>query len=39
MLRHHNDRFRDHLDRLLPRWRLRRDLLNRSQLAHEDWGY
>jgi type I restriction enzyme S subunit len=37
--RHHNDRFRDHLDRLLPQWRLRRDLLNRSPLAHEDWGY
>jgi predicted metal-dependent hydrolase len=37
--RHHNDRFRDHLDRLLPQWRLRRDLLNRSPLAHEDWRY
>jgi predicted metal-dependent hydrolase len=37
--RYHNDRFRDFMDRLLPQWRHYRDLLNRSPLAHEDWGY
>ena len=35
----HNDRFRDLMDRFLPRWRLHRDHLNRAPLAHEDWRY
>ena len=37
--RHHNDRFRDLMDRLMPQWRLYRDELNRAPLAHADWGY
>jgi predicted metal-dependent hydrolase len=35
--RMHNDRFTDHMDRYLPDWRARRDELNSSPLAHEDW--
>ena len=37
--RHHTDRFRELMDRFLPNWRLRRDVLNRSPLAHEEWDY
>ncbi len=37
--RHHNDRFRDLMDRLIPQWRLHRDELNRAPLAHVDWRY
>ena len=37
--RHHNDRFKDHMDRLMPDWRERRSLLNSLPLAHEDWVY
>ena len=37
--RHHNDRFRELMDRFLPQWRTYRDTLNRAPLAHEDWGY
>ncbi|SOB75607.1 hypothetical protein SAMN04488490_1225 [Marinobacter sp. LV10R510-11A] len=37
--RHHNERFKAHLDRLMPDWRERRDLLNQSPLAFEDWSY
>lgn len=37
--RHHNERFRDLMDALLPAWRLHRDELNRAPLAHEEWGY
>ena len=37
--RHHNDRFREYMDRLIPQWRLYRDELNRSPLSHENWGY
>jgi hypothetical protein len=37
--RNHNDRFRQHMDRLMPQWRARRDELNRAPLAHEDWSY
>lgn len=37
--RHHNDRFRDLMDRFLPQWRLYRDELNQSPLAHEEWQY
>jgi predicted metal-dependent hydrolase len=35
----HNARFRALMDRHLPSWPLRRDELNRSPLAHEEWGY
>ena len=37
--RHHNDRFRAHLDRVMPNWRLYRKELNAAPLAHEDWDY
>lgn len=37
--RHHTDRFRDFMDKFLPDWRLRRDELNQSPLAHEEWVY
>ena len=37
--RHHNERFRAHMDRFMPQWRLFRDQLNRAPLAHEDWRY
>jgi predicted metal-dependent hydrolase len=37
--RRHNDRFGELMDRLLPRWRVHRDELNRAPLAHEAWSY
>jgi predicted metal-dependent hydrolase len=37
--RHHNDRFKDYMDRFMPQWRLHREELNRSPLAHENWSY
>lgn len=37
--RRHNERFKAHMDRMLPNWRERRDLLNNMPLAHEDWIY
>jgi hypothetical protein len=37
--RHHNDRFKDYMDRFMPQWRLHREELNRSPLAHESWSY
>ena len=37
--RHHNERFRDLMDRLMPHWRMYRDELNRAPLAHADWRY
>jgi predicted metal-dependent hydrolase len=37
--RHHNDRFRELMDSIMPQWRVRRDELNRAPLAHEDWSY
>lgn len=37
--RHHNERFRALMDRLMPTWRLCREQLNRAPLAHEDWRY
>ena len=36
---HHNEEFRDLMDRLMPQWRLHRDELNRAPLAHADWRY
>jgi len=35
----HNDRFRELMDRLMPQWRMHREELNRSPLAHADWRY
>ena len=37
--RHHNERFMTLMDELMPTWRLRRDELNRTPLAHEEWRY
>jgi predicted metal-dependent hydrolase len=37
--RHHTDRFRALMDQFMPDWRVRRDHLNQSPLAHEDWDY
>lgn len=37
--RHHTDRFRALMDQFMPDWRLHRDALNESPLAHEDWDY
>ena len=37
--RRHNDRFRELMDEVMPRWRVQRDELNRAPLAHEEWTY
>ncbi|MBY6212362.1 M48 family metallopeptidase [Microbulbifer agarilyticus] len=37
--RHHNDRFKLLMDKYLPDWRERRELLNRSPLANASWRY
>jgi predicted metal-dependent hydrolase len=37
--RHHNDRFRELMDRVMPQWRVYRDELNRAPLSHENWSY
>ena len=37
--RHHNERFKELMDRLMPQWRLHREVVNRSPLAHENWDY
>jgi predicted metal-dependent hydrolase len=37
--RHHNERFVERMDRLLPQWRTTRNLLNQSPLGHERWKY
>lgn len=37
--RHHNDRFLEWMEALMPTWRVHRDELNRAPLAHEDWTY
>jgi len=37
--RKHNERFRALMDRFLPNWRERRDLLNNLPLAFEQWVY
>src|ERR1017187_5560674 len=33
--RHHNDRFKDYMDKFLPTWRHRRDELNRPPWGHQ----
>ena len=37
--RHHNERFKNLMDKFMPQWRLYRDELNHAPLAHEDWSY
>ena len=37
--RHHNERFLERMDTLMPTWRLRRAELNRAPLSHEEWSY
>jgi predicted metal-dependent hydrolase len=37
--RHHNERFRELMEMLMPQWRLHREELNKSPLSHEEWGY
>jgi hypothetical protein len=37
--RHHNDRFREYMDRFMPQWCLHREELNRAPLSHESWSY
>lgn len=37
--RYHNDNYREYMDKLLPQWRLNRDVLNRAPLGHEYWRY
>jgi len=38
-VRHHNERFLEWMDALMPTWRVHRDELNRAPLAHEEWTY
>ncbi len=35
----HNERFVALMDEFMPKWRLHRDELNQTPLAHEEWGY
>lgn len=37
--RKHNERFKGYMERFLPDWRERRDLLNQSPLGFDKWGY
>jgi len=37
--RHHNDKFRELMDKFMPKWRQYRDTLKNEPLAHEDWRY
>ncbi len=37
--RHHNERFRLLMDKIMPSWQLYREELNRAPLAHEKWEY
>ncbi len=37
--RNHTERFTGLMDRHLPDWRTRREVLNSSPLGHESWGY
>ncbi|EOG1937096.1 M48 family metallopeptidase [Vibrio fluvialis] len=37
--RHHNERFKALMDKNMPDWRERRDLLNSLPLAHDSWEY
>lgn len=35
----HNSRFTEIMDRVMPQWRTRRDLLNQLPVRHEDWSH
>lgn len=37
--RNHSERFRVLMDKHLPDWRERRDLLNQTPLVHDRWAY
>ncbi|MEY8239607.1 MAG: SprT family zinc-dependent metalloprotease [Cycloclasticus sp.] len=37
--RHHNSRFVAYMNEFMPKWRLNRELLNKSLLSHEEWEY
>lgn len=37
--RNHNERFKSYMDKFLPDWRDRRELLNRMPLAFNEWSY
>lgn len=37
--RKHNDRFKGLMDKFLPSWRMRRDILKRQPLSKETWNY
>ena len=37
--RHHNERFQELMNTLMPSWRRYREELNRAPLAHEEWRY
>ena len=37
--RHHNERFKAHMDKYMPQWHLRRDELARGPLGHFEWDY
>ncbi|WP_353410364.1 SprT family zinc-dependent metalloprotease [Arenicella sp. 4NH20-0111] len=37
--RNHNERFKLRLEKALPNWRARQNLLNSSPLSHENWDY
>ncbi len=39
LVRHHNDRFSSLMDTCLPNWKLLRQRLNDTPLAHADWAY
>ncbi|MDY0152524.1 MAG: SprT family zinc-dependent metalloprotease [Candidatus Cloacimonas sp.] len=37
--RNHNDVFRSYMDKYLPDWRFRKEVLNKFPLSHEEWEY
>jgi len=37
--RHHNERFKAHMDKFMPQWRHRKNELARGPLGHFEWDY
>ncbi|MBD2096821.1 M48 family metallopeptidase [Trichocoleus sp. FACHB-591] len=37
--RHHNERFKAHMDKYFPQWQRSQDVLKREPLAYENWTY
>lgn len=37
--RNHNQRFKNYMEKFLPKWRTCRNALNNVPLVHEDWSY